>query len=137
MTENTTPKQVLSHRMKDKALMHFVSCANIGAGVGITLLVNGQVVYGDLISGKEYCEQMYKKISSAKGDPLLAESIASYFNKLGENTYTKENNADVPLNYLHLEKVAYLKGDGHQVNMNGTLLRIRIEDVNGFSLGRP
>lgn len=137
MTEKTIVNQVVSHRMKDEALLHLVSCANIGAGVGITLLVNGQVVYGDLISGKQYCEQMYKKISSANGDPSLAEAIASYFKNLGEDAYTKEDNVDVPLNYLHLDKIAYLKGDGNQVNINGTMLRVRIEDVNGFSLGRP
>ncbi|WP_159061598.1 hypothetical protein [Pantoea agglomerans] len=56
MESSNEPQVVISQTQKDNALSRLVYIANAGAGIGITLLVEGQVVYGDLMSGKDYCQ---------------------------------------------------------------------------------
>lgn len=134
---NKEPESVYAYLIKDSALVHLVSVANAGASFSISIVVDGKVIYGDLISGKAYCERMYESFLSASGDKGLSEAVGSYFKILGEDVYTKDNYSDIPVNFLHLDNYAFMRGDGGTVDVNGSLLRVAIERVSAFSLGRP
>jgi hypothetical protein len=131
------PDYVYAQLIKDSALEHLAAVANIGASFSVSVIVDGQIIYGDLISGKAYCEKMYKNFVSSSGDEGVNEAIGSFFKQLGENVYTKEKNSDIPTNYLHLDNYAIMRSDGGVVDVQGALLRVAIDRVSAFSLGRP
>lgn len=132
-------QEVIAHTKprRDAVLKHFVLLANLGCGIDVTIVVDGQVIAGQLISGKEYCEEMYNSFVNVKNNRETGEVIGEYFLKLKDDVYTKENASEIPLNFLHLKKVGYLKGDGGFMNFNGALLRVSLDKVSAFSPGRP
>lgn len=137
MEDSNEPQVVISQTQKDNALCRLVYIANAGAGIGITLMVEGQVVYGDLMSGKDYCQAMHDCLTSANGPVEINELMANGFKEMGEEYYSTEHLNEIPLNYLHLRNVAYLKGDGGLLIVNGSPLRVAIEKVSAFAVGRP
>lgn len=134
--EGSEPQDVIAYGVKDSALIDIVRMANIGAGLGITLVVEGQVIFGDLISGKNYFEILSQKMLSAGGSPELAKVISNEFAHFGDEHYGVDA-GDMPLNYLHIKNYAFLKGDGYPVNYPDTVMRISIEKVSGYAIGRP
>nr|WP_160250663.1 hypothetical protein [Mixta theicola] len=136
MADNKLPEQLVTRTARDPALCHLVYAANAGAVIGVTLLVEGQVISGDLISGKEYFRVIHDELSNFAESKEIATSIAELFSEIGEKQYSKEDLNTIPLNYLHLKNVAYLNGDGGHIPVIGLPYRISIEKVCGFSLGR-
>lgn len=123
--------------VKDQALCTLVKAANAGAEFGVTLVFDGQVVSGDLISGKAYCEAMNEYFLSSSGSKEVLGFLAGYFQEMGENSYTKDDLGDIPLNYLHLKNSAFLKGDGSFLATSGAFFRVAIDRVTAFTPGRP
>ncbi|WP_010246545.1 hypothetical protein [Pantoea agglomerans] len=80
---------------------------------------------------------MYECLISANGPKEVNELIAIGFKEMGEEYYSTEHLNEIPLNYLHLKNIAYLKGDGGTLIVNGSPLRVAIEKVSGFAVGRP
>ncbi|WP_039058336.1 hypothetical protein [Enterobacter sp. Bisph1] len=120
---------------QDSALSHLVSCANLGAGMVVTLVVGGQVVAGELVSGQEYALYTAKSIRSIEGDGDLKNSIALFFDGLA-NDYRVEEGHDIPLHYLHIKDPSWMTGNGGWTSVKGTILRVHIAKVSGFSLGK-
>ncbi|MEQ4452388.1 hypothetical protein ACFX4S_01620 [Kosakonia sp. YIM B13605] len=121
---------------QDSALSHLVSCANLGAGMVVTLVVGGQVVAGELVSGQEYALYTAKSIRAIQGDDAsLKNSIALFFDDLA-NDYRVEEGHDIPLNYLHIKDPSWMTGTGGWTSVKGTILRVHIAKVSGFSLGK-
>lgn len=120
---------------QDSALSHLVSCANFGAGMVVTLVVGGQVVAGELVSGQEYALFTAKTIRNVAGDAALKDTIAHFFDDLA-NDYRVEEGREIPLNYLHIKDPSWLIGNGGWSSVKGTILRIHIAKVSGFSLGK-
>ncbi|EPN1651957.1 hypothetical protein ACTV1M_003728 [Cronobacter dublinensis] len=139
MEENKQLQEVVAHisPARDVALGNLVMVANMGARFSVTLIVDGQLVFGDLISGKDYCDEMYNSFSKAGGDNTLGEAVGGFFLKLKKDYYSPENDAEAPLNFIHLNNVSYMKGDGGQLNMQGSILRVCVDKVSAFSVGRP
>ncbi|WP_426785104.1 hypothetical protein ACP3TB_13800 [Rahnella variigena] len=129
---------VLSYGPQDNTLLHLVTMANHGISSGITLLLEGAVVYGDLMPGLEFCNKSAENIRNGGGDSGKEprELLASFFDDLA-NSYKTDSGNVIPLNYLHLKNVAHLRGDGGRTTTTGGLFRISIEKVAGFSIGRP
>ncbi|RFS80630.1 hypothetical protein D0U00_04375 [Leclercia adecarboxylata] len=130
-------QEVIAHpqNLKDSALVHLVLCANLDAAVDVTVIVSGQVVAGKLVSGKEYAETVAGNLRSANASPELKDAIASFFDTLAHE-YRSEDGHIIPLNFLHIKNPSYMKGDGAWTTVNGTIIRIPIEKVGGFSLGK-
>jgi hypothetical protein len=128
--------EVIAHRVKDESLLDVVNLANMGVGLGITLLVEGQVIVGDLISGKAYFEKLAAKMLTSTGGEEIASIVSKMFGDFGKEHYDKDSK-DVPLNYLHLENYAFLKGDGSLMNVSSSLMRICIEKISGYAIGKP
>ncbi|WP_241624550.1 hypothetical protein [Rosenbergiella epipactidis] len=128
--------QVAASGIQDDALVHLVFCANYGVGVGVTLIVGGQVIAGDLVSGQQYAEQAANNFRAAKAEEQVKDSLAKFFDNLAED-YRPDEATEIPLNYLHIKDPSYLSGDGHWVKFNGSIMRIFISNVDGFSQGKP
>jgi len=130
-------QEVIAHpqNLKDSALAHLVLCANLNAGVDVTVIVSGQVVAGQLVSGKEYAETIAGNLRSANASPELKDAMASFFDKLAHE-YRSEDGHTIPLNFLHIKDPSYMKGDGGWTSVHGAIVRIPIEKVGGFSLGK-
>ncbi|CAM6926206.1 Gas vesicle protein [Enterobacter asburiae] len=137
MEQEEKLQEVISYpqNMKDSALSHLVLCANLNAAVDVTLIIGGQVVAGQLVSGKEYAETMAGNLRSANASEDLKDAMASFFDSLAQE-YRNEEGHSIPLNFLHIRNPAYLRGDGGWTNVQGTIVRIPIEKVSGFSLGK-
>lgn len=41
-----------------------------------------------------------------------------------------------PTNFIHLNEVSLLKGDGNMFNFSNGLLRVKIEEIDGIIIGR-
>lgn len=127
----------VTHAMKSKdaTVTYRASIANLGTGVSITLFLSGVVVTGNLISGKQYYESIASDIKGSGGES--AEIIAKYFSEVGEAVYGLNDEADAPpTNFIHLNEVSLLKGDGNMFNFSNGLLRVKIEEIDGIIIGR-
>ncbi|CNF49138.1 hypothetical protein [Yersinia mollaretii] len=129
-------QDVISHKIKDADLLYLASIANVGAGITITLFIKGTIISGTLTSGKEYYKSIASNLASTGG---LGIQVAEYFSNAGKTLYTQDDNdsKELPLNFLHLEQFATHKNDGGLVYRTGSLLRIKIEEIDGYYLGMP
>ncbi|QET15127.1 hypothetical protein [Klebsiella pneumoniae] len=121
---------VNSSKMRDADLLALTRMANIGAGIGVTLLSKGTVISGVLTSGKKYYEDCEKKLD---GKGPIAEAIGSYFAQAKSHYDISEEN-QIPLNFLHLENVVIMAGSA-RIPYEGAIFRIKIEEVDGFFIG--
>lgn len=137
MEEKNEHQAVISHMQKDDALCHLVFMANGGISADVTLLVEGQVVSGSLISGKEFCQNSHDDLVRLSENKQVADLMGGFFKQMAEEDYSRQEMSQIPLNYLHLKDVSYFRGDGKHQTIEGSQLRISIEKVSGFSLGRP
>lgn len=128
--------EVLAYKMKDADLLTIADLANeINSEIGITLFVKGALVTGITISGSKYYEANIKAISeiSSTTSQLLSRHFReglSYY-QAGEN-----ENFEYPQNFLHLKDVSFKLGEGKLSPVPNGLLRIKIEEVDGFILGQ-
>ena len=127
---------VVDHGIQDESLAHLVFCANYGIEVGVTLIVGGQVIAGDLVSGQQYAEQAANSFRAANADEKVKDTLAKFFDNLAED-YRPYEATEIPLNYLHIKDPSYLRGNGNWVKFNGSIMRIFISKVDGFSQGKP
>jgi len=137
MEQEDKIQEVISYtrNVKDSALVHLALCANLNAGLDITIIISGQVVAGQLISGKEYAETQAKSLRAANPEGTTGDVVASFYDALA-NEYRNEEGHEIPLNYLHIKTPSYMQGNGSWTTVNGTILRVPIEKVGGFSLGK-
>ncbi|MCE1957052.1 hypothetical protein LWT02_09410 [Enterobacter bugandensis] len=130
-------QEVIAHpqNLKDSALSHLVLLANVGVGVDVTIIVGGQIVAGQLVSGKDYAETIATNLRKADVSDELKDAMASFFDDLA-NEYVSQEGRTIPLNFLHIRNPSYMKGDGGWTTVQGTIVRIPIEKVSGFSMGK-
>ena len=116
--------------------MHLVLCANCGVGVDVTIVTGGQVIAGQLVSGKEYAEKTASIFRSADAEDNIKELLAKFFDDLA-NDYRTGGDNQIPLNFLHIKNPAYMKGDGRWFTITDTILRVAIGKIEAFSPGKP
>lgn len=111
-------------------LLHY---AELGAGAGVTLIVNGLVVTGRLVSQRSYMEKSYMKLDEVKS------FVARIYKVIIESS--EKEDAD-PLNlpaasyrYIHLEDAAIYQDSTRPLTAGGTLMRIRQSEVSGWHVG--
>lgn len=136
MSEQSEMTNVFASKMRDADLNFIANIASkFGVGLGVTLFVKGALVTGNTISGKEY----YDKIVALFGDVedgSTEQAVANYFKRTGEEYYTPtDDESSVPLNFLHLQDVSFRLGSEKFSHHKNGLLRIKIEEVDGFMLG--
>lgn len=128
--------EVVSHGLVDASILHLVLCANCGIGVDVTIVTGGQVIAGELVSGKTYAETSAENYRNANAADEYRELLAKFFDDLALDYRTEDDNK-VPLNYMHIKNPAYLKGDGGWFTITDSILRVAISKIDGFSPGKP
>lgn len=134
------PANVNATKLRDIDLCVFADLTNIhNIGLDLTLFVKGTVFSGQLISGGEFYKLSAEKYSSFKDDTfgsLVKHHFDARIHSYEKLYDTNEvENTDLDINYLHLNQVLMQVG-GVRVNIGGGLLRLKIEEIDGYILGR-
>lgn len=111
-----------------------IANGNFGVSIGVTLTVNGALVSGLLISGKEYFESVAIELAK-DSDNSVSMGLSEGMKELSEKRYgSKFNPATHRTAFIHLKNARHFLG-GVFVPENGTFWRGKLCDVSGFSLG--
>ncbi|WP_196482435.1 gas vesicle accessory protein GvpU [Burkholderia pseudomultivorans] len=123
----------------DWFLQSLVSIVNRTPGTfGITLNVDGQLISGQLVGGKQYFEGFADAFAGALNDVDGAEGVRSFLASHG-NIYSDEDDApnDIPPpQFIHVKGARFFSNSGNPIPGNGGVWwRGRISEVDGFCLG--
>ena len=119
--------------MKDTLLQNIVdimASMNDKAPLDLTLGVAGFLITGRLINVEEYCEHnpITKSIFDHDKKSIIAKKTPS------KNVVNEPKN---PTKFIHLADAQYLTTDGKTIpTNNGVYIRVALEDVHSFVLGR-
>ena len=144
--EPTEASETLAyHQDKDTFLQEVVRFANLGLGIGVTLVAEGALISGTLIGGKQYFESLGKAVSGGTatgfGDEFdvlktLGDSFATRALR-----YVRPDDAgdewELPdPAYVHLENARLYSPGGEPIpSGKGMLWRGKINAISGFSIG--
>jgi hypothetical protein len=116
-----------------------VKMAHDGMEVGVTLLVEGFLVSGILVSGPKYFENIGAEFAaalSAQGQEG-AESFKQTFAQIGDFSKPPADNSDAPpFAYIHLKDARFFHNSGQPIPANHAVWwRGRLSEVAGFIIG--
>lgn len=133
MADDNDFQQTLVHKVRDSDLVFLVNIVNkTHASIGVSLLIKGTFVTGQLISGKTYYESVAEELKTA-GDAGV--SLSAYFSNKADSIYSPEEGKDAPNGFLHLKEVSVRNSGGDLGAINGACVRIKIEEIDGHFLG--
>lgn len=145
MSEPNEEPSVVARKLSDFDLSVFANLVNhTEVGVGLTLLVGGTLISGTLISGKKYYAALQERFSSYSPDSygsVLKEHFSNCYEVYAPENITEgsdtadANQTEIPLNFIHLEDVSLQGGNGGFTAINGALLRLKIEEIDGHIFG--
>jgi hypothetical protein len=123
-----------------KTFVHMANDSNLS--VGITLLVKGALVSGEIISGPRYFEELGKQFGASCG--MNEEDGAALWKPLADDLYAKsesEEGADGDAghdpSFIHLKNVRIFQAaTSLPTSHEGVLWRGRLAEVDGFILGQ-
>ncbi|WP_136604651.1 gas vesicle accessory protein GvpU [Paenibacillus dokdonensis] len=125
-TEENIP--VVSPLDKDFTLGNLSRMANAGLIIGITLTVGGNIVSGNMISGKEYMESIADTLENINEQ---GDTLATLYRSYSSNIYDGSDESE-RVEFVHLKDAIIFQGTvRHQVG----LWRGRINAVDGYSFG--
>jgi hypothetical protein len=131
-----------SQHDSDWFLQHLVELVNStdGFGFGITLLVDGFLVSGTLVSGKKYFSGFTKDfaqgLSDGGGDGKQAKELFAGFSKIYDTKVAAGDPNNPGPSYLHLADAHFYETSDRPVPANrGVWWRGRLSCVSGFTLG--
>ncbi|MFM0060631.1 hypothetical protein PQR64_33910 [Paraburkholderia phytofirmans] len=119
----------------DFYLQHLVTMANTeGVEMGITVILGGTVVTGQLISGKTYFESFGEMFASAwNADEDGKKAIQDAMSEPAKMYGPGQSDAAGP-SFIHLKNATVRTPSGALPN-EGALWRGRLTEVSGFMLG--
>ena len=131
----------------DKVLEFLVrQCEETGLGYGITLCVNGLVVYGNMIPSKKYydsMENMFKE-NSEKGstfslntnDEIEINMFNTYMEKYRQFMKDMRKDSEMEMGkYLHLEHASIKVYNKNSEQIITGSWRCKISSIDAFSIG--
>ena len=141
--EQDQPKEVLAYVSdRDWFLTSIVKLANMGLGVGITLIVDGAIVSGTLTGGKQYFDQLAADFASAKGPSSMAETVKAISEEWARNgkVYVQPKDADEDWQwpepgFVHLMNAKIYHPGQPGMPSKGQLWRCKLNAISGFALG--
>lgn len=133
--------EVNANKLRDVDLCFFTHIANIeNIGVVLTIFVKGNLFSGELISGSEFYKKSAEKYSSSKEDSVgeLVKQHFEYRIEAYADLYKEPEKAlsQLEITFLHLKDVSMYTGGGHIQSIEGGLLRLKIEEIDGYILGK-
>lgn len=116
---------------KDNILEFFVKASNKhDFSLDITLLVNGAVVSGTMVSAKEYFETLSESFEDGND---IAQALSEQLTKAGESVDSNNDEA----NFIHLKNTQIYCGDSKPTPSKGKILwRGKLNEVDSFFLGK-
>ncbi|WJM80442.1 hypothetical protein [Pectobacterium brasiliense] len=119
----------------DYILQDFVSWANLGLRISLTISIKGNIYSGMLISGAQWCEKNIDDIENTNASDELKNTIKAYYNNLKEERYSSPEKANSGnIGFLHIDNVRIISGN--RPSEFETRWRFKIGEIDGFSLGK-
>ncbi|ASK62119.1 gas vesicle protein GvpU [Virgibacillus phasianinus] len=117
---------------KDNILEFFVKAANKhDFSLDISLLVNGAVISGTMISAKEYFESLSESFEDGND---IAQALSEQFTKASESV---DSSSDGEAHFIHLKNTHIYCGDSKPTPSKGKILwRGKLNEVDSFFLGK-
>lgn len=132
--------QELGSSLDDKLLTWLVNFAEGGIGIDVTLLAGGTFIAGQLISAKEYLERMNSAIKNVPQQNDNTQKAIQAFDllltTLTKNLPPQEEFLSTPINAVHLDNVSIWNNSTPPTPLKGSLIRIKLNAVDGFMWGR-
>lgn len=120
---------IVDPTLKDLVLVTLVNtCNKSDLEIGITLLVGGIVITGNLVSGKKYIDGVASLFEEAN-----AKALAEWYREFGEEAYGSEGShqSQIP-EMIHLKDAKIMDGTAtHNVGW----WRGKINSVDGHNIG--
>ncbi|MHB9805447.1 hypothetical protein [Pantoea ananatis] len=129
-------REVFTNKLKDADLLFIAELVNrTNYGIGVTLFVKGALITGFTVSGSEYYGRQINSLGEFS-DHEISQDLLEHF-KEGQSHYQDkgEQGFSYPANFLHLRDVSFKLGEGKVFPMSNGILRVKIEEVDGFALG--
>ncbi|UOQ92429.1 gas vesicle protein GvpU [Halobacillus shinanisalinarum] len=122
----------MSEAAKDNILEFFVKASNKhGFELDISLLVNGAVVSGTMVSAKEYFENLSESFEDGSD---LSQELSDQLAQAGESA---QSNSDGEAHFIHLKNTRVYCGDSKPTPSKGKILwRGKLSEVDSFFLGK-
>ncbi|MFL9590437.1 gas vesicle accessory protein GvpU [Aeromonas schubertii] len=117
----------------DLAMLVNIVNASSGASIGITLNVNGSLITGHLISGKEYYDYLAAELGK-QSENVFAMALSDGMNRLSEVYGNNNRLAEMRTAFIHLKNARQVMGKEFIPN-NGAYWRVKLCDVSGYTLG--
>lgn len=129
---------------RDLMLASFVNLANQASlgELGLSLMVGGAWVSGQLVGARAWFEGLARSLDEAGA----AEGFADVIRMVGASVYPSDSELeaageppgdDVALpSFLHLRDAQVIASDGRHVPSKGGYVRVRVDSVAGWMLGR-
>ncbi|KAF6561971.1 hypothetical protein G9G63_20170 [Paenibacillus sp. EKM202P] len=114
---------------KDFTLENLVRIVNAGLIIGITLTVGGNIITGNMISGKEYMNSITETFENINEQ---GETLASMYRSYANTIYASEDASEWDVEFLHLKDAIILQGT---TRLEVDLWRGKINAVDGYSFG--
>ena len=116
-----------------------------GLRPAVTLNVGGLLIAGELIDAKEYFEELINQLRDTPPGPISPDAAAqlealfrAYADAAVKAEHVDEHASIARPYYIHLRSARIYHPGGIPIPSNGgTLWRVRLEDVGGFSFGLP
>ena len=128
---------------RDLMLASFVNLANTGTigELGVSLVIGGAWVTGQLVGARAWFEGLALSLDEAG----TAGDFGDVIRMLGAQVYPSESEREaageveeepVLPGFLHLRDAQLVGTDGRSVPTRGGYVRVRLEEVAGWMLGR-
>lgn len=129
---------------RDWFLQDVIRLANLGLGIGITVIAEGAVISGTLIGGKQFFDELAAEIGKASyaGDDgsevlkVIGDSWAAHGLRYVKPEGASDDWAVAAPTFIHLKNARiYSPGQGGMPSNGGVLWRGKLNAISGFSIG--
>ncbi|MBO0555762.1 hypothetical protein EXQ41_06820 [Clostridium botulinum] len=102
--------------------------------IGVTLLVNGKILSGEIISTNKYMELQARSFEKCNGNNEIRKAFSDGFSNM-KNALDVNKDIIEECNFIHLDNVSIINENNNKLSINGTF-RIKLSDVSGFMFGQ-
>lgn len=128
---------------RDLMLASFVNLANQAAigELGLSLLVGGEWLTGQLVGARLWFEGLAQSLDETGATGEFGDVIrmvgAQVYPSESERMAAGESDDDPNLpSFIHLREAFLIRADGRRVPSHGGYIRVRVDSVSAWMLGR-
>lgn len=121
-----------SRDLIDKSLENLKLRLNCGSNIPVTVVIEGRVVFGDLISEDEYSDSVSEP-NSVQCQIYDADKHNSY----NENELVDDFSSRFSSCYIYLKKYSFLDSDNNGLMFDGSYLKVESKKITLITTGMP